>query len=87
MTQILVAAIARMPLNAQPPFVVDVERVLPVYLDSNHPMRLIRQISFADYLEEIRPRLEGLAAQESEPKVIPRIFEMWENPEQFKGPS
>ena len=78
-----VAAIARMPAIAQVPFVLDVERVLPAYLDSENPMRMNRQTSFADYLEEIRPRLEVLEHSESEPKLIPKIYEIWEDPERF----
>jgi len=81
----VVAAIAKLPVAAQVPFVIDVERVLPAYRDSQNPMRLIRRISFGDYLDEIRPRLEVLEAQESEPKVIPRIYDMWKNPDEFKG--
>jgi hypothetical protein len=80
----VVAAIARMPAITQVPFVLDVERVLPVYNDSQNPLRLIRKISFRDYLEEIRPRLEALEAKESKPKLIPKIYEIWENPEQFQ---
>jgi hypothetical protein len=48
-------------------------------------MQLLRRTSFADYLEEIRPRLDALEAEESEPKLIPKIFEIWENPEAFRG--
>jgi len=81
----VVAAIAKLPVIAQVPFVIDAERVLPAYRDSENPMRLIRRISFGDYLKEIRPRLEALEAQESEPKVIPSIYEVWENPDEFKG--
>ena len=79
-----VAAIAKMPAIAQVPFVLDVERLLPAYA-GGEPMKLLRRTSFADYLEEIRPRLEALEAEESEPKVIPRIFEIWENPEALFG--
>jgi len=81
----IVAAIAKLPTIADVPFVVDVKRVLPAYLDSKNPMKLIRRTSFEDYLNEIRPRLEALVAIESEPKLIPKIYEVWENPEQFKG--
>jgi hypothetical protein len=81
----VVAAIAKMPAIAQVPFVLDVERVLPAYLDSENPMRMIRQTSFGDYLEEIRPRLEALEEEETEPKLIPKIYEIWENPGLFKG--
>lgn len=79
-----VAAIAKMPVITQVPYVLDVERLLPAYA-GGEPMRMLRQTSFADYLEEIRPRLEALEATESEPKVIPKIFEMWANPESFRG--
>jgi hypothetical protein len=79
-----VAAIAKMPVIAQVPFVLDVERLLPAYA-GGEPMKLLRRTSFTIYLEEIQPRLEALAAGESEPKVIPRIFEIWEAPEALLG--
>jgi hypothetical protein len=79
-----VAAIAKMPVISQIPFVMDVERLLPAYA-GGEPMKLLRRTTFEDYLEEIRPRLEALEAAESEPKVIPRIFEIWENPEALIG--
>jgi len=79
-----VAAIAKMPVIAQIPCVLDMERLLPAYAGGD-PMKLLRRTSFADYLEEIRPRLEALEAGESEPKLIPKIFEIWENPEAFRG--
>ena len=79
-----VAAIAKMPVIAQVPFVVDVERLLPAYA-GGEPMNLLRRTSFADYLEEIRPRLEALMENESEPRVIPHIFEFWKDPDAFRG--
>ena len=80
----VVAAIAKMPVIAQVPFVVDIERLFPAYA-GGEPMRPLRRTSFADYLEEIRPRLDALEEVESEPKLIPKIYEIWENPEQFRG--
>lgn len=79
----VVAAIAKMPVIAQVPFVIDAERIFPAYADTENPLRVIRQSSFRDYLSEIRPRLEALERMESEPKVIPQIYEMWENPERY----
>ena len=79
----VVAAIAKMPVSAQAPFVMDIERLLPAYA-GGEPMKLLRRTSFANYLEEIRPRLEELMEKESEPKVIPRIFEFWRDPEAFR---
>jgi hypothetical protein len=79
-----VAAIAKMPVIAQVPYVLDIERSLPAYA-GGEPMKLLRRSSFAAYLEEIRPRLEVLEAEESEPKVIPRIYEIWRDPESFRG--
>jgi hypothetical protein len=81
----VVAAIAKMPVITQVPFVVDAQRVLPVYQDSQNPLRLIRRIAFSEYLEEIRPRLEALEANESGPKLIPKIYAIWKNPERFRG--
>jgi hypothetical protein len=79
-----VAAIAKMPVIAQVPFVVDIERLLPAY-SGGEPMKLLRRTRFADYLEEIRPRLEALEKKESKPKVISRIFDFWKDPEAFRG--
>jgi hypothetical protein len=79
-----VAAIAKMPVISQVPFVVDIERLLPAY-SGGEPMKLLRRTTFADYLEEIRPRLEALEKTESKPKLIPRIFEFWKDPEAFRG--
>jgi len=81
----LVAALAKMPAIAKAPFVCDLERVLPVYRDSENPMRILRQTSFVEYLEKIRPRLKALAAEETEPKLISTIYEVWENPNMLKG--
>lgn len=79
-----VAAIAKMPVISQAPFVVDIERLLPAYSGAE-PVKLLRRTTFAGYLEEIRPRLEALEAAESKPKVIPRIFEFWKDPDAFRG--
>ncbi len=73
----VVAAIAKLPSIAQQPFVFDVQRVFPVYADSDNPMRLIRQSTFDDYLKDIRHRLEAIEETESEPKVIPKIYDLW----------
>ena len=80
----VVAAIAKMPAIAQVPMVVDFERRFPAYA-GGEPLITLSQTSFSDYLEQIRPRLDILEEEESEPKVIPKIFEIWRNPEQFQG--
>lgn len=77
----LVAALAKLPFIATVPFVVDIERVLPAYKDPENPIHPIRQTSFNDYLENIRPRLEAI--EEDEPKLIPSIYAVWEDPDQF----
>jgi hypothetical protein len=79
-----VAAIAKMPVITQIPYVLDMERLLPAYA-GGEPMKLLRRTSFPDYLAEIRPRLESLAARESQPKLIPRIFQFWGDPEAYRG--
>lgn len=80
----VVAAIAKMPAIAQVPMVVDIERLFPAYA-GGEPLIALSQTSFSDYLEEIRPRLDILEEEESEPKVISNIFEIWENPDRFRG--
>lgn len=77
-------AAAKLPAIARVPLVVDIERPFPAYA-GGEPMRPLRRTSFADYLEEIRPRLKALEEEESEPKLIPKIYEIWESPEQFRG--
>jgi hypothetical protein len=79
-----VAAIAKMPVISQIPYVLDMERLLPAYA-GGEPMKLLRRTSFADYLAEIRPRLTALMEKESKPQVIPRIFQFWKEPEAFRG--
>lgn len=79
-----VAAIAKMPVIAQIPYVLDMERLLPAYA-GGEPMKLLRRTRFADYLDKIRPRLKALEQKESKPKVIPRIFQFWKDPDAFRG--
>lgn len=76
----VVAAIANMPVIARVPLVLDMQREFPAYA-SAEPIRYLRKSSFRDYLAQIRPRLEALEKREAEPKVVPRICEMWENPQ------
>ena len=78
-----VAALAKMPAITKVPFVVEIQRLFPAYA-GGEPMMILRQTSFSDYLNQIRPRLEALEQVESEPKLIPRIYEIWENPEKFR---
>ena len=80
----VVAAIDNMPALANVPVVQDVERVFPVYRDSENPIKKLRQTAFGDYLEVIRARLQALEAAESEPKVVPNIYESWTNAEQVR---
>jgi hypothetical protein len=80
----VVAAIENMPAIARVPFVQEVQLVIPVYLDSENPVKRIRKTSFRDYLEKIRPRLQALEAAESEPKIIPNIYENWGNADEVR---
>lgn len=80
----VVAVIAKMPVIAQVPFVVDMERTLPAY-SGGEPIRLLRKTSFTDYLEEIRPRLDDLEEKEPEPQVIPEIYKIWNDPDAYRG--
>jgi hypothetical protein len=81
----VVAALAKMPVIAQVPVVIDMERVLPAYAEPENPMKMLRQTSFEDYLDEIQPRLEALERTESEPKLITQIFAMWKDPDSYAG--
>ncbi len=80
----VVAAIAKMPVIAQVPFVLKIQRQFPAYAGGEQ-MNVIGKQSFTDYLKAIRPRLEKLRENESEPSVIPHIYEMWTNPMRFVG--
>jgi hypothetical protein len=79
-----VAAIAKMPAISQAPFVFDIERTLPAYSGAE-PVTLLRRTSLSDYLSKIRPRLDALLEIEFEPKVIPEIYKIWNNPDAYRG--
>jgi hypothetical protein len=78
------SAAAKLPAIAWVPLVVDIERPFPAYA-GGEPMRPVRRTSFADYLEEIRPRLNALEEEESEPKLILKVYEIWRNLEYLRG--
>jgi hypothetical protein len=57
--------------------ILDIERDFPAY-SSDEPIKVLEQWTVGDYLEFIRPRLEQLAENETEPKVLPRLIDIWE---------
>lgn len=58
--------------------ILDVERKFPINSpDSRAPIRLIKEWSFEEYGKFIKPRLDKIAENESEPRVVPKILEMW----------
>jgi hypothetical protein len=71
----VVAAFCKMPELSTQGAVAEIERAIPC--DPRAPVQLIRSWTFPDYLELIRPQLERLAKRETEPKVIPFVFEHW----------
>ena len=57
--------------------ILDIEREFPAY-SSEEPIKVLEQWTVGDYLEFIRPRLEQIAENETEPKVLPRLIGIWE---------
>ena len=70
--------------TTQVPSVLEIERRPPAHA-GGEPIQLLSRSSLAQYLEENRPGLEAQEAGELEPKRIPNIFEIWENPEAVTG--
>jgi len=73
------AAMARMPLDSLQSAVLRIERVFPATAaKSGEAVKKLRQWSFPEYAQIIKPRLLRLIEQEPEPKVIPAILASWE---------
>ena len=74
-----VATLAKMPSIAAAPFVFDSERIFPSYAEPEAPIRILNKTPLIDYLKKIDPHLKYLISKESEPKVIPMIYDYWGN--------
>ena len=74
-----VATLAKMPSIAAAPFVFDSERIFPSYSAPEAPIRILNKTLLTDYLKKIDPHLKYLISKESEPKVIPMIYDYWQS--------
>lgn len=74
-----VATLAKMPSIAAAPFVFESERVFPSYSAPEAPIQILNKTPLTDYLKKIDPHLKYLISKESEPKVIPMIYDYWGN--------
>lgn len=73
----IVATILRMPAEAPMPVSGDFERIFPTYSANGMPIIPISSYPKSQLLEKFRERLEKLAEEETEPKLIPMIFQFW----------
>ena len=63
---------SRQPINA----ILDIRRNFGLP-QGKEPMELLGHVSIAETFSRIRPRLDGLIACESEPKILPTVFAVW----------
>lgn len=87
----LAAAIANMPGSCFDDCVREVERSFGTPR-SPESMKVFRQWTLAEYAEVIIPRLQAIAEQEAEPKIMHLVFEPWltltqEAPPEGDGPA
>jgi hypothetical protein len=74
----IAAAMVKMPYQAQAGAVMRQRRCFPASdAAPGKAIECLESVSFPEYAERIRPRLERLIARESEPKVIPMILTSW----------
>ncbi len=73
------AALTRLSPVANLRGVVEVQRALPIWSAADgQPLREIAKWSFGQFGERIRSRLELIAENESEPRVMHNVLEEWE---------
>jgi hypothetical protein len=74
-------ALARMPREASPDYVVDLERVFPASAAPEAPAKVLRQWTFPEYATVIEPILRQLAEREqretTSDMVMPLVLEAW----------
>jgi hypothetical protein len=73
----LVGSICRIPNQAQNPVVGDLERILPTYRATGMPIVSKAVYPKTELLSRFRDRLEKIEATETEPKLIPMVYQFW----------
>jgi hypothetical protein len=73
----IVGTICRIPKLSEKPIVADMERILPSYIADGMPIVLKSQYPKSQLLMKFRERLEKLEEEETEPKLIPMIYQFW----------
>ncbi len=75
------AALARVPREASPSHVVDIERVFPANASREAPISVLQQWTFPEYATVIEPVLRQLAERErretASGAVMPLVLEAW----------
>jgi len=75
---LVAAALAKMPLTAISPKVLDVERVFPAASAGSGPsVRLVGEWPFEEYGRLIEPRFRDLLRRKSEPWVLSQVMAAW----------
>jgi hypothetical protein len=72
----ILGTLCRMPKIASGGVVKDVERAFPA-TGSDPPLRFLRTWTFPEYYVHIRPRLDRIARDETEPKLTPQVARYW----------
>jgi len=69
---------ARLPAEAEPKRVLDVERKFPANApDGRDEITIVHDWSLADYAQELAPRLHDLARRENEPRRLHELIAGW----------
>jgi hypothetical protein len=72
-----VGTLCRIPSQEEKVFVFDVERTFPTYIADGSPIWHKDTYPKSQLLMKFRERLEKLEEEETEPKLIPMIYQFW----------
>lgn len=73
----IVGSMCRIPSQAGSPIAVDIERILPTYRATGMPIVSKAVYPKTELLSRFRDRLEKIEATETEPKLIPMVYQFW----------
>ena len=73
----IAGALCRMPRDSRDGHVLKLQRLPITQTPDGSGVRVLQQFTFHDYAGQLAPRLMAVSASESEPKVVPKILDMW----------
>lgn len=73
----IVGSMCRIPGQAGSPVAVDIERILPTYRATGMPIVSKSVYPKTELLSRFRDRLKRIEENETEPKLIPMVYQFW----------